>query len=918
MKIKNLPKRLLRLYFLLLIGGCSQGHSLEMNQSPKKSLSHALDRWKALRSSNPLLASFILHVENNNFNKIQQSVERGLDWHLTPIDALGTTAIAFAVQRGHTAIVELFLKDPETNLQQICDEEGNGLLMTALINGHTDVAVLLLKEQDININQSNKRNQNPLGIAISKNKIEIVEMLLAKKVIITRPLEMLWLCGMHKNMEIASLLLNNIKNKSELLNEPFRKVSLLEFAIHNAAIEFAKLLRSHGANINTLSDNGATLLMIAADNGSLDIVEWLLSTEEIDINAQNMNGLTALITAAEQGHQPIVTLLLQKGADPNFIAGAGLPTKTALMVAAGSGHTAIVDTLIKSPKTAIGYINRHGKNALYFAIKFWKPDIIEMLLNDTAVDLFEGTNCYLLLTELFIRYYETKLNSDKLLIQKICNRLTKTTLLMEDLIIDLIKTACDDKHFFIKSIDFYIKQKKASQKGVCIAGALIKGSFVPEASIDLYKIKPYGRTLLSYAAEYGNQTLCMMLLPHTLQKDIDSKDPNGRTPLYYAAIMGHFLIFNQLIQLIEEKAGSLAKELNHHSILAHVLTELTTNPNHIGSQCIVQKLLNSKGQIAVADLTSTQYLALLDFVLSRKNQELLPKLNLHTRLIDHIKDETHILTLLSKLSDATKQASFNKVDTAGRTLVSHAAATGSLAVVTALLVAADTINQADKMGKTPLFYAIEAGHPAAVELLLKKGAQVNHRDKKDGSPLLYAIKSKKYHVEIMHQLLAQGADFTHCDPSGHGALWYAVDKNYTAVVDLLLPKMETEPRCHTEICIAIPLAQDRNYTAIYDRLVEVIAPVLEQDHEGWVAYKKLPKWNTKPIIYSTHAQNRAQERGITYQAIEEIINNPNAQKRTSKRSKDILQLVVNDLCVVVAIDKNKTVVLTSYFTNTCS
>ena len=363
---------------LLLIGGCSQGNRREMNQSPKKQLSRARDRGKALHSSNPALSSFIRLVENNKLNKVQQYVDRGLDWHLTPIDALGTTAIAIAVQRGYTAMVELFLKDPRTNLQQIYDEEGNGLLMAALINGHTDVAVLLLKEPLIDINQSNKHNKTPLNVAISKNQIEIVKTLLAKKVTITNALDMLWLCGIHKKMEIASLLLDDIKNKSALLNEPVKKVSLLEFAIHNAAIEFAKLLIDHGANINTLSDNSETLLMTAARNGSLDIVEWLLNANEIDINAQNMQGLSALMMAAEQGHQPIVTLLLQKGADPNLAT--YLDAKTALMVAVGSGHTTIVQTLINNPKTAIGYINKHGKNTLYFAIKFWKPDIIEILL----------------------------------------------------------------------------------------------------------------------------------------------------------------------------------------------------------------------------------------------------------------------------------------------------------------------------------------------------------------------------------------------------------------------------------------------------------------------------------------------------------------------------------------------------------
>ena len=96
---------------------------------------------------------------------------------------------------------------------------------------------------------------------------------------------------------------------------------------------------------------------------------------------------------------------------------------------------------------------------------------------------------------------------------------------------------------FIQSLNFYILQKKLS---------------LEETLVEVAKIKPKGRTLLSYAAEYGTQTLFELLLPHTLQKDIDRKDPNGRTPLSYAAANGHFKIFNQFFKITSTKAGRQA------------------------------------------------------------------------------------------------------------------------------------------------------------------------------------------------------------------------------------------------------------------------------------------------------------------------------------------------------------------------
>ncbi|ORY20496.1 ankyrin, partial [Neocallimastix californiae] len=71
-------------------------------------------------------------------------------------------------------------------------------------------------------------------------------------------------------------------------------------------------------DINARNESGDTALMIASDNGNLDLVRWLLSYEE-DLSLKDVHGDNALIKAAKKGYFDIVEELLNKKANINSI-----------------------------------------------------------------------------------------------------------------------------------------------------------------------------------------------------------------------------------------------------------------------------------------------------------------------------------------------------------------------------------------------------------------------------------------------------------------------------------------------------------------------------------------------------------------------------------------------------------------------
>ncbi len=84
-----------------------------------------------------------------------------------------------------------------------------------------------------------------------------------------------------------------------------------------------RLLIEAGAHIEQSNQRGATALMAAALNGSLECIDTLL-VAEADVNVRNRNGYTALMAAALNGSAACTRRLMRAGAQPDWVGGNGL------------------------------------------------------------------------------------------------------------------------------------------------------------------------------------------------------------------------------------------------------------------------------------------------------------------------------------------------------------------------------------------------------------------------------------------------------------------------------------------------------------------------------------------------------------------------------------------------------------------
>lgn len=93
------------------------------------------------------------------------------------------------------------------------------------------------------------------------------------------------------------------------------------------------------------TDSSYTILIWAAENNLICLVEVLLSFEILSLNSHKENGETALMVAASKGHITIVSKLLEdKRTDLNLMDSEG---KTAFFKAAAAGHLEVVEAFLK-------------------------------------------------------------------------------------------------------------------------------------------------------------------------------------------------------------------------------------------------------------------------------------------------------------------------------------------------------------------------------------------------------------------------------------------------------------------------------------------------------------------------------------------------------------------------------------------
>ena len=295
--------------------------------------------------------------------------------------------------------------------QQVSKNEGD--LITAAEKGDLPrVKALISAGVDVNAKSSDEDGDTALIKACETGYPEIVRTLISAKADVnaksneTGETALIAICTVGRagfvevntRLEIARAIVD--ANADVSARDKILGATALIRAYWNANL--TKMLLDSGADKNETNHKGYTPLIIAAENGSVEVVKQLLDAGA-EVNAyEHNNGETALIAATDQGKRDIVKMLVERGASINspdhrdyYFLNISAPRQiweakqlknaTPLIYAARDGYTDIVKDLLEAgAKKEIK--DSFGNTALKMAKCNNHADIVKILQDAGAAE----------------------------------------------------------------------------------------------------------------------------------------------------------------------------------------------------------------------------------------------------------------------------------------------------------------------------------------------------------------------------------------------------------------------------------------------------------------------------------------------------------------------------------------------------
>ncbi|XP_069594215.1 CARD- and ANK-domain containing inflammasome adapter protein-like [Ranitomeya imitator] len=506
------------------------------------------------------------------------------------------------------------------------------------------------------------------------------------------------------------------------------------------------------SDVNVVNSSGETLLHVAASNGHVPVIEFLLS-KGAKVDAKDKKRRTPLHRAAENGHVEAARVLLRAGAN---IYSLDNDSHSPLHLAAQNNHHHLVKLFLqeeeklyknrsnflhleaaKDNSRLVEILLKNGANvdstdekkqtALYHAVSGGHQATVKVLLEAGAtidpsiIDVAFSTNNEYIFGLLL--QYSKGLSPDTM----ISAMFKAVKLNLFGIIKALIDKGTDvnarnDIQYTPLLLAAELGKPEAAQalieKGAHIedrtpnlSTALhlsVQGGDVSTMKLLLRKginvniTGPGDQTPLHVAAYHNRPDLCDILL--SASANVNAVTKEAVTPLHLASQRNNVDVAQNLI---EHKANVNAKDKQARTPL-HMAAE-------VGGLALVQLLLNNKADPNISD--------------KEKKSPL------------HIAAAGGSAEVVAALLNS--QARYGPKDMDGCTPIHYATISGNMDIVKSLLKAGKNKNLEDKnvWRKTPLHLAAEHGHSDIIQLLLTNGAAIDPLDNNRDTPLHCACKS---------------------------------------------------------------------------------------------------------------------------------------------------------------------------------
>uniref|UniRef100_A0A672PPK8 Ankyrin-1-like n=1 Tax=Sinocyclocheilus grahami TaxID=75366 RepID=A0A672PPK8_SINGR len=741
--------------------------------------------------------SFLRAARSGNLEKALDHIKNGID--INTANQNGLNGLHLASKEGHVKMVLELLH--HGIVLETTTKKGNTALHIAALAGQEQVVTELVN-YGANVNAQSQKGFTPLYMAAQENHLEVVKFLLdngANQTIPTEdgftPLAVALQQG-HENV-VALLINHGTKGKVRL--------PALHIAARNDDTRTAAVLLQNDPNPDVLSKvcTGFTPLHIAAHYENLNVAQLLLN-RGADVNFMPKNGITPLHIASRRGNVIMVRLLLDRGAK---IDAKTKDELTPLHCAARNGHVRIIEILLDQG-TPIQAKTKNGLSPIHMAAQGDHLDCIRQLLQYNA-EIDDITLDHL--TPLHVAAHCGHHRMAKVLLDKGAKPNTRALNGFTPLHI-----ACKKNH--IRVMDLLLKHS-ASLEAVTESGLtplhvssfmghlnIVKILMQKGASPHVSNVKV--ETPLHMASRAGHCEVAEFLLQNAAPVDAKAKD--DQTPLHCAARMGH----NEMVKLLlEHKANP-----NSTTTAGHTSLHIASREGHAQTASILLDMnaqltkMTKKGFTPLHVAAKYGKVDVAVLLLERGANPDAAGKNGYTPL--HIASKQNQVEVASSLLQ--HGASANAESLQGVTPLHLASQEGQPDMVLLLISKQANVNLGNKSGLTPLHLVAQEGHVGIAEILVKHGASVYAATRMGYTPLHVACHYGN--IKMVKFLLQQQANVNCKTRMGYTPLHQAAQQGHTDIVTLLLKHGAQPSEITSNGTSALAIAKRLGYISVIDVL----------------------------------------------------------------------------------------------------
>ncbi|XP_060790078.1 kinase D-interacting substrate of 220 kDa B isoform X2 [Neoarius graeffei] len=321
----------------------------------------------------------------------------------------------------------------------------------------------------------------------------------------------------------------------------------LMLAAEQGSIEIVQELIRRGANVNLDDVDCWTALISASKEGHVEVVKELLANDA-NLEHRDMGGWTALMWGAYKGRVEVVRLLLEKGANSNI---TGQYSVYPIIWAAGRGHAEIVRLLLQHG-AKVNCSDKYGTTALIWAARKGHYDCVMHLLENGANVDQEGANS---MTALIVAVRGGYTG----VVKELLKRNPNVNMTEKDGNTALMIAAMEGHTEIVQDLldaDTYVNIPDRSGDTVLIAA--VRGGHVEIVRALLNKYADIdvkgqdSKTALYWSVEKGNATMVRDILQ--CNPDTEAYTKEGETPLIKATKMRNI----EIVELLLDKGAKVS------------------------------------------------------------------------------------------------------------------------------------------------------------------------------------------------------------------------------------------------------------------------------------------------------------------------------------------------------------------------